>query len=164
MMISPVPPETTRTNQSKYNAQRTGGFDSKLEERRYYQLKADPHVVSIEVHPVFKIFPETKKCPHCKQVFHFHGSVCPNKGCGKKLLVFRPITYIADFQVTYCDGRIEIEDVKGKETEVFRIKRKLFEAAYPDLTLSIVTSTDMKKVRAERHAEKVERRKEAKKK
>ena len=54
--------------------------------------------------------------------------------------------------------------MKGKETEVFRIKRKLFEAAYPDLTLSIVTSTDMKKVRAERHAEKVERRKEAKKK
>ena len=153
-MIPPIPP------QSKYNAQRTRGFDSKLEERRYYQLKADPHIASIEVHPVFKIFPETKKCPKCQQVFHFHGTVCPNIGCGKKLLVFRPITYIADFRVTYDDGHTEIEDVKGKETEVFRIKRKLFEAAYPDLTLSIVTSTDMKKVRAERHVEKVERMKE----
>ena len=147
-MISPVPP------QSKYNAQRTGGFDSKLEERRYYQLKNDPHVVDIEVHPVFKIFPETKKCPNCKQVFHFHGSVCPNKGCGKKLLVFRPITYIADFRVIYNDGKCEIEDVKGKETEVFRIKRKLFEAAYPDLTLKIVTSQDMKNERAARREEK----------
>lgn len=156
-MISPA------ANTSKYNAQRTaGGFDSKLEERRYYQLKNDPHVKNIEVHPVFEIFPPTRKCLHCKQIFELPTAKCPNKGCGRKLLVFRGISYIADFRVTYDDGRVVIEDVKGIETEAFKLKRKLFEAAYPDLTLSIVTSADMKKVRAERHAEKVERRKEAK--
>lgn len=147
-MISPVPP------QSKYNAQRTGGFDSKLEERRYYQLKKDPRISSIDVHPVFEIFPATRKCPRCKEIFELPTAKCPNKGCGGKLLVFRAIHYIADFRVIYQDGHIEIEDVKGVETEAFKIKRKLFEAAYPDLTLKIVTSQDMKNERIARREEK----------
>ncbi len=144
---------------SKYHAQRTvGGFDSKLEERRYYQLKADPHVVKIDVHPVFEIFPPVRKCLKCREIFELPTAKCPNLNCGGKLLVFRGISYIADFRVEYDDGRIEIEDVKGVETEAFKLKRKLFEAAYPDLTLSIVRSDDMRRVRQERRAEKAERR------
>ena len=53
---------------------------------------------------------------------------------GKKI---RPITYIADFAVIYPDGHTEIEDVKGVQTEVFKIKRKLLEAKY-NLILKIV--------------------------
>ena len=150
-MISSIAP------QSKYNAQRTGGFDSKLEERRYYQLKNDPHVVDIEVHPIFEIFPATRKCLHCKETFDLPVVKCPNIKCGRKLLVFRAIHYIADFRITYDDGRIEIEDVKGVETEAFKIKRKLFEAAYPDLTLKIVTSKDMTKERIARREAKAKK-------
>jgi len=52
----------------------------------------------------------------------------------------RPIYYIADFLVTYADGHQEIEDVKGRfMTEVFKLKWKLFEKRYPDLTLKLVT-------------------------
>lgn len=51
---------------------------------------------------------------------------------------YRAIKYIADFVVLYPDGRIEVEDTKGHATEVFRIKRKLFEARYPDLELKII--------------------------
>ncbi len=36
-----------------------------------------------------------------------------------------------------------VEDVKGKETEVFKIKRKLFEFQYPNLELKIITKKDM---------------------
>ena len=41
-------------------------------------------------------------------------------------------TYIADFLVTYGDGRQEVVDVKGMETSVFRLKKKLYAALYPD--------------------------------
>ena len=51
---------------------------------------------------------------------------------GKK---YRGIDYIADFVVTYADGRQEIIDTKGHKTDVYRIKKKWFEAKYPDLTI-----------------------------
>lgn len=51
---------------------------------------------------------------------------------------FRKIEYVADFKVIHNDGRIEIVDVKGMETEVFKIKRKLFEYKYPELSLVLV--------------------------
>ena len=35
-------------------------------------------------------------------------------------------------------GKIIVEDVKGKETDVFKLKHKLFEKKYPDLTLKII--------------------------
>lgn len=54
---------------------------------------------------------------------------------GKK---HQEINYIADFKVTYSDGKVEIIDVKGKRTEVFNIKLKLFEYRYKDLELKIV--------------------------
>lgn len=38
--------------------------------------------------------------------------------------------YIADFRVNYEDGREEIVDVKGKKTDVYKIKKKLVEAQY----------------------------------
>ena len=52
------------------------------------------------------------------------------------------IVYVADFLVvwnadetTFSDTRVTVEDVKGVETDVFKLKRKLFEARYGELTL-----------------------------
>ena len=56
----------------------------------------------------------------------------------KEGLLYREIAYIADFKIVHGDGRIEIEDVKGwggYTTPEFKLKRKLFEFKYPDLTL-----------------------------
>ena len=50
----------------------------------------------------------------------------------------RAITYTPDYKITYPDGSFIIVDVKGKRTEVFNIKHKLFERAYPELHLTIV--------------------------
>lgn len=47
---------------------------------------------------------------------------------GKK---HRPIDYIADFEVHHLDGSIEVVDVKGVLTDVFKIKQKLFENKFP---------------------------------
>jgi hypothetical protein len=54
---------------------------------------------------------------------------------GKK---YRPIDYVADFEVMDKHGRITVVDVKGTKTEAFGIKRKLFEAKYPNLGLIVV--------------------------
>ncbi|KLU61112.1 hypothetical protein CEB3_c26820 [Peptococcaceae bacterium CEB3] len=54
---------------------------------------------------------------------------------------YRSITYVADFVVQYPDGHVGVEDTKGGRgttTEAFRIKRKLFEARYPELELRII--------------------------
>lgn len=39
----------------------------------------------------------------------------------------RPISYVADFVITWSDGTVSVIDVKGKETPEFKLKRKLFE-------------------------------------
>ncbi|AGK52012.1 DUF1064 domain-containing protein [Bacillus sp. 1NLA3E] len=51
---------------------------------------------------------------------------------------FRKIEYVSDFEVHHLDGSIEVIDVKGVETEAFKIKRKLFEKKYPH-KLSLIT-------------------------
>lgn len=50
----------------------------------------------------------------------------------------REIIYIGDFQVWNNDGTVEIIDTKGFKTKEFRIKKKLFEYKYPNLTLKII--------------------------
>jgi len=49
------------------------------------------------------------------------------------------IEYVADFLVTWSDGRTEIIDVKGMKNQVFRVKLRLFKGKYPHLTLKLVT-------------------------
>lgn len=45
----------------------------------------------------------------------------------------RAIKYRADFKVINNDGRIEVIDTKGYKTPVYRIKKKLLLAKYPDI-------------------------------
>lgn len=56
-----------------------------------------------------------------------------NKFTGKTI---RGIDYYADFVVTKPDDSIEAVDVKGVETDVFKIKQKLFGSIYPDIRLA----------------------------
>lgn len=47
--------------------------------------------------------------------------------------IVRPIYYIPDFVITKNDGSIVAVDVKGQETDVFKLKQKLFEYKYPEI-------------------------------
>ena len=40
--------------------------------------------------------------------------------------------YYCDFKLTHNDGSVEWVEVKGRKTDVFNIKWRLFEALYPD--------------------------------
>jgi hypothetical protein len=54
---------------------------------------------------------------------------------GKK---HQAITYSPDFKVTKRDGEIICYDVKGFADQKFPIKRKLFDARYPDIRLVVM--------------------------
>ena len=45
----------------------------------------------------------------------------------------RAVTYTADFVVEYADGRVEVIDVKGMRTDVYKLKRKLLLYRHPDM-------------------------------
>lgn len=59
------------------------------------------------------------------------------EGFKKNGKTYRKIEYIADFMYLQ-DGKIIIEDVKGKQTDVFKLKYKLFEHKYPQYELKII--------------------------
>lgn len=108
---------------NKYHAQKTWMkgrvYDSKKEANRAFELEM--------LEKYGKIHNLQKQVPFVLQ----EGYV--NKR-GKKI---RPITYIADF--TYEeDGKIIVEDTKGVETEVFKIKRKMLEYKYPDIEFRVL--------------------------
>lgn len=103
-------------------------FDSKLEAERYAQLKLMERAGAIrdlELQPEYELIPSFKKD-------------------GK---TWRRTVYKADFRYILSESdRIIIEDVKGSTaviTDVFRLKQKLFEYRYPELTIKIVTRRDM---------------------
>ncbi len=57
---------------------------------------------------------------------------------GKHICEHRP-----DFRVHYEDGRVEIREYKGFADKVWPLKKKLFEALYPDIPYIVVTQKDL---------------------
>ena len=107
----------------KYNAQPTEidgiRFDSKREAQRYQELQmlaAAGEIHALQLQPRFELQPA------------FEDSQ------GKR---HRAIHYVADFQYVE-NGSVIVEDTKGMETAVFKLKKKLFLFTYPDVELRIV--------------------------
>ena len=106
---------------SKYRSHKTiiDGitFDSKKEGNRYLELKLlerGGKIKDLKLQHQFELQPSFKKN-------------------GRTI---RAITYVADF--TYFDletMRNVVEDVKGYKTDVYMLKKKMFEFKYPDLTI-----------------------------
>ena len=92
-------------------------FDSKLEAKRYTELKwleRAGEIRDLELQPCFELIPTFKK---------------NNK-------TYRKTTYKADFK--YFDTRLNkivVEDTKGFKTDVYLLKKKMFEYKYKDLEI-----------------------------
>ena len=92
-------------------------FDSIKEKNRYIELKILEKaglIKELELQKVFELQPSFKKNDK----------------------TYRKITYKADFY--YFDnekGKYIVEDIKGFKTEVYKLKKKLFEYIYKDLEL-----------------------------
>ena len=97
---------------NKYNARKTvmcgHTFDSKREAEVYLELLAQKHageIVRIGFQPQYTLLAGFKD----------------NTGKNQK-----PITYTADFFVTYADGHSEVIEVKGMRTRDYLLRKKLF--------------------------------------
>ena len=93
-------------------------FDSKKEGNRYKELKLllkVGKISNLELQPRFLL----------------------QDGFKKNGRTFRKIEYIADFKYIE-NGKTIVEDVKGMQTDVFKLKHKIFEKVYPDLELRII--------------------------
>ena len=95
-------------------------FDSKKEANIYLELKLlekEGHIKDLKLQHKFELQPGFKKN-------------------GK---TYRPITYIADFvYLDFSSNKNIVIDVKGYKTEVYKLKKKMFEYVYPDLELKEV--------------------------
>lgn len=100
---------------SKYWNIQTNGYDSKKEADRAFQLQC------LEKAGMISDLQE-------QVTFVLQDGYYNNKG--EKI---QPITYVADFTYTRKDESI-VEDVKGLKTQVYRIKKKLFEKRYTGRT------------------------------
>lgn len=103
---------TQRKKANKYNARKTTvcghTFDSKREAEVYLELLAQKQageIVRIGFQPQYTLLEGFKD----------------NTGKNQK-----PITYTADFFVTYADGHAEVIDVKGMRTRDYLLRKKLF--------------------------------------
>ncbi len=109
---------------SKYKAKKTEvdgiKFDSQKEANRYLELKILERqglIKYIDRQTRFELQPSYKKN-------------------GKTI---RAITYVADFMYwSYTEQKYIVEDTKGFRTEVYKLKKKLFEYKYPDLEIKEV--------------------------
>lgn len=104
---------------SKYRAKKTKidgiKFDSKKEAKRYIalrELEKQGNIGKLILQPRFLL----------------------QEGFRKNGKAYRKIEYVADFMYEQ-DGKLIIEDVKGMKTDVYKLKQKLFEKRYQDLTI-----------------------------
>ncbi len=93
-------------------------FDSIQESQRYKELKLllrAGEIKDLQLQPHFLL----------QEAFKKNGKT------------YRKIEYIADFMYVE-NGKTIVEDVKGIQTDVFKLKHKLFEKKYPELELKII--------------------------
>ena len=103
---------TQRKKPNKYNARKTTvcgrTFDSRREAEVYLDLLAQKQageIVRIGFQPSYTLLE----------------GFTDNRGKRQK-----PITYTADFFVTYADGHAEVIEVKGMKTRDYLLRKKLF--------------------------------------
>lgn len=114
-------------------------FDSITEKNYYIYLKdlmKKGQVTEIICHPVYLL--QEKYIIHEGKIILSSNDNFEKIRRKYKCKTHQEITYAPDFVVTYKDKHIEAVDVKGKETDVFRIKEKLFNFRYPELELVVV--------------------------
>lgn len=98
-------------------------FASKLEANRYAQLKllwSAGKIENLRLQPEFEL----------QKKFNYRGKNIP------------AIKYVADFEYIENGKRI-IEEVKGIETAVFKLKMRMFKYKYPELEVKILYKRDI---------------------
>lgn len=116
-------PEASEMQKSKFHAIKATingiQFDSLNESRYYIKVLQDVtagRIKSFDLQKSFEITPSYRKNGH----------------------IIRKMEYLADFVLHMADDTTRVIDVKGVETDVFKMKKKLVEYLYPDVTIECV--------------------------
>lgn len=103
---------------NKYHAKRTTidgiTFDSRKEANYYCELKllkSAGIIKDIQLQPRFRL----------------------QDGFRRNGMAYRPIDYVADFLITFRDGKQKVVDVKGTKTDVYMMKKKMLLYKYPNI-------------------------------
>jgi len=114
-------------------------FDSIMESNYYLKCKKDLEVgliSKLELQPAYILQEKFMKIDG--QIIYGTDPDFDKIKRKSKAKTIQAIKYIADFKITYPDGRVRIVDTKGKATADFEIKRKMFEAKYPMYCLDVI--------------------------
>lgn len=98
-------------------------FDSRREADYYGQLKMEKRaklIKDFERQVEFDLYGWGYSNPE--------GGLCKKRVC----------SHIVDFFVTLNDGEKEVREVKGFATDIWDLKRKLFEANYPGINYKVI--------------------------
>lgn len=101
-----------RSGVNKYGNRKTDGFDSAKEARFAKKLEMLRHAKD-----------HTQRVADIERQVRY--TLIPAQRGDDGKVAERKCDYIADFRVTYADGRQEVIDVKGYKTADYIIKRKL---------------------------------------
>ncbi|HOL41310.1 MAG TPA: DUF1064 domain-containing protein [Methanospirillum sp.] len=153
----PIPKRRTRVKNATKIVINGKIFSSKAEGYYYTvlleKLKAG-EIQKIELQIPFELQPQYKKCqahgcdfiwvrpgdekdPNYKR--YYSAKTCPK--CNAPLKLHREMLYVCDFVVTDAYGKKHVIDVKSSvhfQTEVFKLKKKIFEFRYPSMLLEEV--------------------------
>lgn len=104
-------------------------FDSLQERDRYAtlrQMEQAKQIVELRVHPLFPLTANGKTIGNYEADFSYRMEVPVGPG-----EIGEPRGRNSGGNIVYCAVRLIVEDVKAIQTDLFRWKRKHFEAEYP---------------------------------
>ena len=114
-------------------------FHSKMESKYYEhlkELKEQGEVLKFELQPEYIL--QDKFIVVDGEVIYGEDARFSKLKKKHKAETIRAIKYIADFIVTYNDGRVEVVDTKGKSTVDFEIKKKMLLCKYPTIDFKVL--------------------------
>lgn len=106
---------------NKYHNQKSGGFDSRKEERRFMELlmmQRAGHISELQTQVKYELIPSQYES------YERYGKDGKRLKDGQKLIE-RGVSYVADFVYKDSTGKTVVEDTKGVKTKDYIIKRKL---------------------------------------
>lgn len=120
--------------------------EMKANKLRNVKIMIDDHVFPSALESKFYIYLKVNQKELKIKNFNIQVTFILQEGFKKHGKTIRPITYTPDFEIVYENGEVIYIDTKGKVTEEFKIKQKLFNYKYPELTL-VCMNYDVKEKR-----------------
>ena len=110
-------------------------FDSETEANYYVYIRDNKKklkIAEIELQPEFTLQQKFILTPDGKRIDYVNDKQFKSEQKKYPKCTHQAIKYVADFRITYENGKVEVIDVKGIKTADFKIKEKMFNFMFPE--------------------------------